>query len=402
MADLIPTADVRAMLEAATPGPWRFVSHPPAMILAANDPGCVGTFPMNHGRFTTLRRDDAALIAAAPTLARELIAAREERDKAEERADSDVARMQQVVYDALVSGVKAALPDADIGRIDGAGSDGDEFEFTEAEVSIALSMLDDALTELRAERDAAREERDAAIDRRDFTTEWYATRIKTLEEWAKREGHWPTIACILANDAESTTAPSSYAQLLAMTEHRAIAAKAERARLARLLAHCREAAVSRVPAIAEDQTTVEAVQALALAFDAATAERDRVLRDFTGLDAAEWDEEGKVHAEWMRAENRAGGVVTCPDCGKGWMVDGTADVDLSPRRCLGCEHKAVVAERDRLRQELADLRVNVRRFDPLAGENGYRHHKDGSRCLDPECRRAHALPAADRAAKGGK
>ena len=54
--------------EGTTPGPWRFDSHPPAMVLAAGDPGCVGTFPMNHGRFTTLRPADAALIAAAPAL----------------------------------------------------------------------------------------------------------------------------------------------------------------------------------------------------------------------------------------------------------------------------------------------------------------------------------------------
>lgn len=30
--------------------------------------------------------------------------------------------------------------------------------------------------------------------------------------------------------------------------------------------------------------------------------------------------------------------------------------------------------------------------DPLADEAGNRHHKDGSRCTDAYCRRAHALP----------
>lgn len=90
-------------------------------------------------------------------------ALREALDAANKRADEDLGRMQHVVYDALIRGVKGALPDANLSRIDGAASDGDEFEFTEAEVSIALSMLDDALTEARealatvtAERDELR------------------------------------------------------------------------------------------------------------------------------------------------------------------------------------------------------------------------------------------------------
>jgi hypothetical protein len=30
--------------------------------------------------------------------------------------------------------------------------------------------------------------------------------------------------------------------------------------------------------------------------------------------------------------------------------------------------------------------------DPLADEQGNRHHLSGSRCVDPYCRRAHAIP----------
>ena len=79
---VISAEEARKLLEGATPGPWRFESHPPAMVLAAGDPGCVGTFPMNHGRFTTLRPNDAALIAAAPSLAATVIALTAERDAA--------------------------------------------------------------------------------------------------------------------------------------------------------------------------------------------------------------------------------------------------------------------------------------------------------------------------------
>ena len=75
--------------EGTTPGPWRFDSHPPAMVLAAGDPGCVGTFPMNHGRFTTLRPADAALIAAAPALVDALRAVLAERDEARAELAAD-------------------------------------------------------------------------------------------------------------------------------------------------------------------------------------------------------------------------------------------------------------------------------------------------------------------------
>lgn len=78
----------------------------------------------------------------------------------------------------------------------------------------------------------------------------------------------------------------------------------------------------------------------------------RLLVEFTGDTAAGWAKEGADHAAFLRAENRSGGFVACPDCGRGSFVDGEADIDLSPRRCFSCETAAVTAERDRLRDTL--------------------------------------------------
>ena len=75
----------------------------------------------------------------------ELKAEREARVKAE----GDLGRMQNVVRDALCAAVKGAIPDANLSRIDGGGSDGDEFDFTAAEVSIACGMFEDEIEALR-------------------------------------------------------------------------------------------------------------------------------------------------------------------------------------------------------------------------------------------------------------
>lgn len=88
---------------------------------------------------------------------------------------------------------------------------------------------------------------------------------------------------------------------------------------------------------------------------AALAEVDRLLVQFTGADAAEWAREGRTHVEFMIAEDRGGGVVVCPDCGRGRLVDGTAAVDLSPSRCGACERAALAAERDRLAADVRRL-----------------------------------------------
>lgn len=103
------------------------------------------------------------------------------------------------------------------------------------------------------------------------------------------------------------------------------------------------------------QALHDAAPDLAATVVALSEERDRLLRDFTGLDAAGWEEERKEHDAWRAAENRGGGVVTCPDCGRGRMVDGEANVDLRPSRCTACAHAAVRSERDRLRAVLGAL-----------------------------------------------
>ena len=53
-----------------------------------------------------------------------------------------------------------------------------------------------------------------------------------------------------------------------------------------------------------------------------------------------------------------------------------------------------LAEVDRLTAEMTEARKPFAYADPLADANGNRHHKDGSRCTDAYCRRAHALPVA--------
>lgn len=87
--------------------------------------------------------------------------------------------------------------------------------------------------------------------------------------------------------------------------------------------------------------------------DEARRERDELLVKFTGMDAAGWEQEEKEHAAFLLAENRGGGVVMCPTCGRGSFVDGEADIDLSPRICFLCEFEATKKERDRLRLILA-------------------------------------------------
>lgn len=81
------------------------------------------------------------------------------------------------------------------------------------------------------------------------------------------------------------------------------------------------------------------------------------------LDAHAENAKEAADTAFLVAENRGGGLVTCPDCGRGRFVDGEADIDLSPRRCFSCEHKATVAdlarvtaERDEARRDAAHLR----------------------------------------------
>jgi hypothetical protein len=71
----------------------------------------------------------------------------------------------------------------------------------------------------------AEAERDRAIDRRDHTVQWYAERLERLKDFAKEHGHWPEVACIIANGTASPNEPPTYAQQLNMAKHRAEAAE---------------------------------------------------------------------------------------------------------------------------------------------------------------------------------
>ncbi len=86
-------------------------------------------------------------------------------------------------------------------------------------------------------------------------------------------------------------------------------------------------------------------------------ERDDLLRDLTGMDAAGWAQEAKNHAAFLLAENRGGGMIVCPDCGARSFVDGAADIDLSPRRCALCELRARVAALEKERDDLTRIRA---------------------------------------------
>lgn len=105
---------------------------------------------------------------------------------------------------------------------------------------------------------------------------------------------------------------------------------------------------------------------LAATVIALSDERDRLLRDFTGMDAAGWEQEEKDHAAFLLAENRGGGVVVCPTCGRGSFVDGTADIDLSPRVCLSCEiaglREREAAQMDMLHEEIGELLTAIGHF----------------------------------------
>lgn len=94
-----------------------------------------------------------ALRSLARKAADDLATVTRERDEARARIatiDKDVGRLQDVVRVALCDAVKGTIPTANLSRIDGGCSDGDEFEFTATEVSIACGMLTEEIDELRA------------------------------------------------------------------------------------------------------------------------------------------------------------------------------------------------------------------------------------------------------------
>ena len=69
-----------------------------------------------------------------------------ERDRLRAERDRDIGRMQEIVRDALLDGlVYFGLP----AEIDGGVSDGDEYDFTGAEVAQAVDALGDEIERLR-------------------------------------------------------------------------------------------------------------------------------------------------------------------------------------------------------------------------------------------------------------
>lgn len=88
MADEMTPERARALLEAATPGPWqnrgRFIARFPNGGMGSTLPGNVIANAAEVG--------DAALLAAAPDLARAYLAACEERDRLRARVQQLEAR----------------------------------------------------------------------------------------------------------------------------------------------------------------------------------------------------------------------------------------------------------------------------------------------------------------------
>lgn len=145
----------------------------------------------------------------------------------------------------------------------------------------------DSLSDLRsfAEKwlnalDAERARAEKAEAMLDHTQQWYAERVRKIEDVAKREGLWPEIAAILANgsatrqmpDGSSLYDPPTYAQQLNIAKHRAEKAETERDRALARLAAAYEAAdiCALTPADAEaalqrvvDAAWNEAVEAAA-------------------------------------------------------------------------------------------------------------------------------------------
>lgn len=86
---------------------------------------------------------------------------------------------------------------------------------------------------------AASKERDREMARCEFTQQWYAERLRKIEDVAKREGLWPEVAAIIGNgsgtrqmpDGSFVYDPPTYAQQLNSAKHRAETAEAEVKRL---------------------------------------------------------------------------------------------------------------------------------------------------------------------------
>lgn len=112
----------------------------------------------------------------------------------------------------------------------------------------AKSRLQELLPAIQAQAKAPLEaEIERLKKRQEFTKEWYAVRIRRIEDTAKREGIWPEIACILANGTAGAEKepyeyePPTYAQQLNAAKYRAEKAEKERDQAkAQALAELRE------------------------------------------------------------------------------------------------------------------------------------------------------------------
>lgn len=87
----------------------------------------------------------------------------------------------------------------------------------------------DELDQLRLENEELRKAADRYRAERDHTTDWYAVRLRKIEDIAKREKIWNEVAAVIANgsgtrqlpDGSFAYDPPTYAQLLNGTRFRA-------------------------------------------------------------------------------------------------------------------------------------------------------------------------------------
>lgn len=157
MGDDLDLDVIEARERDATPGPWVECGHDRGVCQCrmVRDDNCTvalavantdENYTLGEGWLAERAKRNATFIAHArtdiPALVAEVRRLREERDA--ERAA--VGRMQDHVRAELVRHLRSSgVPYAD--SIDGGASDGDEYDFTGAEISQAMSMLEEHVRE---------------------------------------------------------------------------------------------------------------------------------------------------------------------------------------------------------------------------------------------------------------
>ena len=146
------------------------------------------------------------------------------------------------------------------GYYDAAGAD--------ARLMAASPDLRDMVATLAEALGAERARAEKAEAMLDHTQQWYAERVRKIEDIAKRAGIWPEIAAILANGTASRQMPDgsilydppTYAQQLNIAKHRAEKAEALEAENKRLRATL--SAITATDCYSRDECTAMARAAL--------------------------------------------------------------------------------------------------------------------------------------------